>query len=129
DALVQRRAWLPGQLPGSRSERRGPARAPATIGTGAALTIRATQEAHVQRKTFRFAAVALVLALLGVGLAPNDGGQALAANAGASFTYLGNLQQGGTPVDNSCDMQLQLFDSASSGTQVGSTLTYTDVSD
>jgi hypothetical protein len=38
---------------------------------------------------------------------------------GTSFTYQGRLLDNGTPVDGTCDVQFQLWDDASSGSQVG----------
>ena len=50
------------------------------------------------------------------------------ANAGTAFTYQGQLKNGGTGVNGSCDMQFSLWDAASIGTQIGTTQTQTNVS-
>ncbi len=41
---------------------------------------------------------------------------------GTAFTYQGQLQQDGQPVSGACDFQFSLWDAASAGTQVGSTV-------
>ncbi|MDH7486599.1 MAG: hypothetical protein QHJ81_10040 [Anaerolineae bacterium] len=51
----------------------------------------------------------------------------LQAAVGTSFTYQGRLTQGGAPVAGPCDFQFSLWDAASGGAQVGSTLTKTGV--
>ena len=55
----------------------------------------------------------------------------LAANSafaqGSSFTYQGRLTDGGTAANGLYDLQFALFDSASSGTQIGSTQTLNSV--
>jgi hypothetical protein len=45
-----------------------------------------------------------------------------------TFTYQGRLSDGGTPASGSYDLQFALFDSASAGTQIGSTQTAANVS-
>lgn len=45
------------------------------------------------------------------------------ANAGTSFTYQGYLESDGSPMNNACDFQFSLFDTAAGGGQVGTTLT------
>jgi hypothetical protein len=65
----------------------------------------------------------LILALLGVQTA--TWGQAMpaavaASPVGTAFTYQGQLQSGGTPVDDNCDFSFSLWDAASTGNQVGS---------
>lgn len=47
-----------------------------------------------------------------------------AAPLGAAFTYQGALKQSGQPVNASADMQFKLFNAATGGAQVGSTLTF-----
>ncbi len=42
---------------------------------------------------------------------------------GTAFTYQGRLEQNGSPVNESCDFQFELWDAASGGSQVGSTIT------
>ena len=55
----------------------------------------------------------------------------LAANSafaqGSSFTYQGRLTDGGTVANGLYDLQFALFDSASSGAQIGSTQTLNSV--
>ncbi len=46
---------------------------------------------------------------------------ALASNVGTAFTYQGQLNSNGAPVNATCDFQFSLFDAESSGTQIGST--------
>ncbi len=42
--------------------------------------------------------------------------------AGTAFTYQGQLNSAGTPVNASCDFQFSLWDDAAAGTQMGATL-------
>jgi len=49
------------------------------------------------------------------------------APLGTAFTYQGQLKQGGNPVNGTCDFQFSLWDAASGGAQVGSTLTKSSV--
>ena len=54
----------------------------------------------------------------------------LAANAFAQttdFTFQGKLNDGGSPANSNYDMQFRLFDAAQGTTQIGSTLTITNV--
>jgi hypothetical protein len=44
-----------------------------------------------------------------------------------SFTYQGQLRQGGNPVNGTCDFQFSLWDAASGGAQIGTTQTATNV--
>jgi hypothetical protein len=65
----------------------------------------------------------LILALLGIQTA--TWGQAMPAAVagspvGTAITYQGQLQSGGTPVDDNCDFSFSLWDAASTGNQVGS---------
>src|SRR6266480_2035334 len=46
----------------------------------------------------------------------------------SSFTYQGRLTDGGTAANGNYDLQFALFDSASGGTQIGSTQTFNTVS-
>jgi hypothetical protein len=39
-----------------------------------------------------------------------------------AFTYQGELQNGGTPVDGAHDLRFRLYDALASGTQLGTTL-------
>lgn len=82
---------------------------------------------------------ALILATLlvsGIALAQDGGPQSPAAPAEAlttaasatnlqfalstSFTYQGQLDQNGSPVNDTCDMSFRLYDAASMGTEIGS---------
>ena len=54
--------------------------------------------------------------------------QALAADPGTAFTYQGKLSSSGSVVSQSCDFKFSLYDSSSSGSQVGSTLTKSSTS-
>ena len=45
----------------------------------------------------------------------------------AAFTYRGELERDGEPYDGICDIEFALYDAASDGSQVGSTVTVTDV--
>ncbi len=47
---------------------------------------------------------------------------------GSAFTYQGQLEQSGALANGTCDLQFSLFDTLSSGNQVGPTLTVTPVS-
>ncbi len=53
---------------------------------------------------------------------------AAAAAVGTAFTYQGQLNKDGSPVNGTCDMQFKLYDAASPSAQIGSTLTRTGVS-
>src|SRR5688500_7885926 len=61
----------------------------------------------------------IVLLLIG------GGGVALAQST--AFTYQGRLNANGTPVTGLYDLSFRLFDSESSGSQIGNTLTATGV--
>ncbi len=50
-----------------------------------------------------------------------------AAPMGTAFTYQGQLKDGGLPADGVYDLQFKLFDAATAGAQVGSTLAKGDV--
>ncbi len=52
---------------------------------------------------------------------------ALAAAVGTAFTYQGKLEKAGAAATGAHDFQFSLFDAATAGTQVGSTLTVTGV--
>lgn len=54
-------------------------------------------------------------------------GSVQAAPLGTAFTYQGQLQKNGSPYNGTCSFQFSLWDAVSGGTQVGSTLTQTDV--
>ena len=75
----------------------------------------------------RAGAAMLTAAILG------DGSPAVAAvPVGTAFTYSGELQQGGSPVDDMCDFEFSLWDDPGTppGIQVGSTLSQSiDVAD
>jgi len=46
---------------------------------------------------------------------------------GSAFTYQGRLTDSAGPVEGACDLRFRLWDAASGGSQVGSTLTLTGV--
>ena len=50
-----------------------------------------------------------------------------AAQTGSGFTFQGQLQDNGAPVNATCDIQAGLWDAETNGAQVGSTQTVTDV--
>lgn len=52
---------------------------------------------------------------------------AVLAQIGSSFTYQGELQDGGAPANGTYDLQFELFDAASVGTMVGGPLISEDV--
>ncbi|MCX5691594.1 MAG: hypothetical protein NTV94_17680, partial [Planctomycetota bacterium] len=45
------------------------------------------------------------------------------APVGSSFTYQGKITDAGSPITNACDFRFKLFDAATGGSQIGSTLT------
>ena len=49
------------------------------------------------------------------------------APLGTAFTYQGQLKNGTTGFTGTCDMQFSLYDAASGGAQIGSTLTLSPV--
>ncbi|MDQ7029822.1 MAG: hypothetical protein Q9O62_08615 [Ardenticatenia bacterium] len=53
--------------------------------------------------------------------------QAIAAPVGTAFTYQGRLTDGGSPANGAYDFQFKLYDAATGGSQVGSTVTKDDV--
>ncbi len=61
------------------------------------------------------------------GGATPQGEAAIQAAVGTAFTYQGRLTDGGNPANGTYDFQFKLFDAASGGTQVGSTVTVDDV--
>ena len=74
-------------------------------------------------------AVLLVVALVGPSQRSASAGYEFQAGAavqtaalGTAFTYQGQLKQAGLPVNASCDFRFKLWNAASSGAQVGSTL-------
>ncbi len=90
--------------------------------------------------------VLIALLILALSLAPGSSGLAQAAGAllrpggpgpawaaplfattGTAFTYQGSLQDGGSPANGAYDFQFLLFDAATAGSQVGSTVTLNDV--
>jgi len=73
-------------------------------------------------------ALALLLALAAVTCAQASSADAAAVQAtpvGSGFTYQGQLEQGGTPVNGPCSMAFRLYDQAAGGNQVGLPLTRT----
>jgi len=53
--------------------------------------------------------------------------QNAAAAVGTGFTYQGRLENNGSPVNGTCDLQFALYDAASGGSQVGATITKNNV--
>ena len=73
-------------------------------------------------------ALVLTLALGGIASAGTSSFQrAPDASVGTAFTYQGRLSDGGSPANGAYDLRFSLFDAASGGAQVGSTLTNNDV--
>jgi hypothetical protein len=76
-------------------------------------------------------ALGLMLALVtGLSMAQGpepQGGVTPQAALGTVFTYQGRLTDGGSPANGTYDFQFKLYDAASSGAQVGSTITMEDV--
>jgi hypothetical protein len=56
-----------------------------------------------------------------------QGGVTPQAALGTVFTYQGRLTDGGSPANGTYDFQFKLYDAASNGAQVGSTITMEDV--
>ena len=69
--------------------------------------------------------VTMGVLLLGVGQVTGQqaGPQNPQGTYGYAFTYQGQLQDAGGPVNGTCDLRFILWDAASGGSQVGSTLT------
>jgi hypothetical protein len=57
-----------------------------------------------------------------------SGSLIMAAPLGTAFTYHGQLQQSGSPVNNLCDFQFSLWDTSTAGTLIGTTQTVSSVS-
>ena len=55
-------------------------------------------------------------------------GVAAAQPVGTAFTYQGRLDDGGSPATGVYDLQFQVFDAATAGSQVGPTVVTDDVS-
>lgn len=73
----------------------------------------------MNRKLFFTTIIALLAVLIGTATA--------LAQGGTTFTYQGQLLDGGSPANSSFDFEFKLFNSASGGGQVGSTITQQDV--
>jgi hypothetical protein len=77
------------------------------------------------------ALILITLLVSGIALAQEGepespaGPQEVAETLGTGFTYQGKLEQGGSPVDGGCPMAFRLYDDASTGAQVGSTISRT----
>ena len=77
-------------------------------------------------RTNRLILLILILLLAAVPAAQaRQGGPQTAL--GTAFTYQGTLQDGGSPANGAYDFEFKLFDAASDGAQVGSTLAVGDV--
>ncbi|MGB9880470.1 MAG: hypothetical protein ACPLRM_06890 [Anaerolineae bacterium] len=87
----------------------------------------------MKRRWISVTVLCLIALLVAVGLtqaqeplAPNQ--QVSVADVVSNeFTYQGRLLKDGSPVNGNCDFQFQLWDAASGGTQVGTTLTKTNI--
>ena len=74
----------------------------------------------MKTKLIRFPALSLAVAAMLVALnAPTS----TAFAQGTAFTYQGRLNAGGSSASGTYDLQLGLFDAATNGNQVGSTVT------
>ncbi len=75
----------------------------------------------------------MLLAMASLAIAPaavlagGQGGAAGVTPAGTAFTYQGRLNQGGVPVNSTCDFEFSLWDAAVGPTQIGSTLSVNSV--
>ncbi|MBC7261593.1 MAG: hypothetical protein H5T63_06235, partial [Chloroflexi bacterium] len=76
----------------------------------------------------------LVLLLLFLAIRPgqaqgpqSQGKVGIQAVVGTAFTYQGQLQKDGSPVNGNCDFQFSLWNAASSGAQIGTTQPKTNV--
>ncbi|MBI2566688.1 MAG: hypothetical protein HYV63_06615 [Candidatus Schekmanbacteria bacterium] len=67
----------------------------------------------------------IVLPLIAILVSYANG--AMAAAVGTSFTYQGLLSTGNGPVTGTCDLDFRLFDSFSTGSQIGTTFSSTGV--
>jgi hypothetical protein len=85
----------------------------------------------MERRQILLPARALILATLLVsGIAVAEDGEphgpaAPAEALSAAFTYQGQLEKDGSPVNDACDMAFRLYDEAVGGAQVGSAITAT----
>ncbi len=80
-----------------------------------------------QYKHIVFTAILLMLALSGIVTAGAAAPDAPNAPVSTAFTYQGRLTDGGSPANGVYDLRFSLFDDASAGAQVGSTVTVDDV--
>lgn len=71
--------------------------------------------------------IALIINAAGLIAQAPDGQRGGQANAGTGFTYQGQLESNGSPVNDRCDFRLSLWSAASDGVQIGSTQTRTNV--
>jgi len=86
------------------------------------------------KKNVGFGVLALFALFMGIGVGGRilaqgspESAQGTTAVLTTAFTYQGLLQDGGSPANGAYDLQFKLFDAASGGVQVGSTLTQNDV--
>jgi hypothetical protein len=70
---------------------------------------------------------ALFALVLGLLVLPGPALEAQAQPLDTAFTYQGQLQQNGAPVDDTCDFRFLLYDQPTGGSQIGSTQTISDV--
>jgi hypothetical protein len=81
-----------------------------------------------KRRLLSITLVALITLLVGmagtVAQDPAPGGvAAMQTTVDTTFTFQGHLEDGGSPLTDTCDFQFQLYDDAAAGSQVGATLT------
>jgi hypothetical protein len=84
---------------------------------------------HYSLLSVRFTLIVLMAIVLIGGMGSQVLGQSEpeATLLATTFTYQGYLEQNAVPYTGVCDLQVSLFDAASAGTQIGSTLTRTNV--
>lgn len=85
-----------------------------------------------RKNTIRILVLPLLIALLCAGPASAQEQEevpSITAQAalGSAFTYQGHLLDGSTPANGTYDLEFELYDAASAGTQEGSTITKEDV--
>jgi hypothetical protein len=78
-----------------------------------------------RKPTVVFIITLLCVTLAGSVAAQSDKPEAVDAAVSASFTYQGQLRQGGAAVSGSCDMAFRLYDNPSGGNSIGSPITTT----
>lgn len=79
------------------------------------------------RKSHFLALFALLAILINVGGATAQPNALMTTTLKNIITHQGHLEKNGSPFTGACNMQFKLFDSLSSGTQIGSTQAKTGV--